>query len=155
MTSTKSTDEVLKQATRGRVRMPRERICALLDEFERSGLSAAAFARMVGVKYPTFMNWVQRRRKERTAEGEEASKPEIVSAESSEVGASTEPMPKGILLLEAVMDTPAERGRSAVKLGGLLIELPGDCRMRVDTPGQLQMAGELVAVIAQNTRLRC
>jgi len=147
MTSTISTNEVLKQDTRGRVRMPRERICALLDEFERSGLSAAAFARMVGVKYPTFMNWVQRRRKERAGR-EEAAEPKSVSAEPAEVGVPNASMVKGVRLLEAVV-------KSAVKMGGLLIELPGDCRMKVDTPGQLQMAGELVVMIARSVRLRC
>jgi len=137
--------------------MPGERICELLDEFEGSGLSAAAFARMVGVKYPTFINWVQRRRKERAVGGEEVSKPEIVTvtAESSEAGTSPTPLPKGVRLLEAVMDSPVEQGRSAAKMSGLLIELPGDCRLRVDTPGQLAMAGELVAMIAQTTRRRC
>jgi len=154
MTSTISTNEVLKQDTRGRVRMPRERICALLDEFERSGLSAAAFARMVGVKYPTFMNWVQRRRKERAGR-EEAAEPKSVSAEPAEVGVPNASMVKGVRLLEAVVDQAVEREKSAVKMGGLLIELPGDCRMKVDTPGQLQMAGELVVMIARSVRLRC
>jgi len=154
MTSTISTNEVLKQDTRGRVRMPRERISALLDEFEKSGLSAAGFARMVGVKYPTFLNWVQRRRKE-VAERVEAAEAEKVSAEAAGVGASSAPMVKGVRLLEAVMDHAVECGESAVKTGGLWIELPGDCRMRVDTPGQLPMAGELVAMMARNARRRC
>src|SRR5436190_11116504 len=48
---------------RGRVRVPVERREALLDEFERSGVSGAKFAAMVGVKYPTFALWVQKRRK--------------------------------------------------------------------------------------------
>ncbi|MFH1496673.1 MAG: hypothetical protein ABII82_02490 [Verrucomicrobiota bacterium] len=37
----------------------RERRVQLLDEYERSGLSHAAFARRKGrVKYPTFAHWV-------------------------------------------------------------------------------------------------
>lgn len=36
----------------------------MLDEYERSGLSQAAFARQAGVKYPTFAHWVQERRRE-------------------------------------------------------------------------------------------
>ncbi len=35
----------------------------LLAEYERSGLSQAAFARRVGVRYPTFAHWVQERRR--------------------------------------------------------------------------------------------
>ncbi|MEZ0257047.1 MAG: IS66 family insertion sequence element accessory protein TnpB, partial [Chthoniobacter sp.] len=63
MTSTTASHEVLKQDRRGRVRVSRERREALLDEFSRSGLSAAEFARMAGIKYPTFANWLQERRK--------------------------------------------------------------------------------------------
>ena len=35
---------------------------AMLDEFERSGLSGAAFALRVGVHYQTFAAWTQKRR---------------------------------------------------------------------------------------------
>jgi Transposase. len=48
---------------RGRVNWPRERREQLLDEYERSGLSQAAFARREGVRYPTFAHWVQERRR--------------------------------------------------------------------------------------------
>ena len=45
---------LLKQDVRGRVRTPRKRREALLDEFERSGLSGPKFAALVGVKYQTL-----------------------------------------------------------------------------------------------------
>ena len=54
---------ILKSDTRGRVRTPLERRVALLAEYDRSGLSAAKFAALVGVRYPTFATWVQQRRK--------------------------------------------------------------------------------------------
>lgn len=38
----------------GRVRTPPARKEALLDEFERSGLSGARFAALAGIKCPTF-----------------------------------------------------------------------------------------------------
>jgi transposase-like protein len=47
----------------GRVRTPRSRREELLAEYERSGLSQAAFARRAGVRYPTFAHWVQERRR--------------------------------------------------------------------------------------------
>jgi transposase-like protein len=50
---------------RGRVNWPRERREQLLDEYERSGMSQAAFARREGVRYPTFAHWVQERRRGR------------------------------------------------------------------------------------------
>jgi transposase len=58
-------DQILKSDRRGRVRVPVERREALLEEFERVGVSAAKFAEMVGLKYSTFANWAQKRRKER------------------------------------------------------------------------------------------
>jgi transposase len=47
----------------GRVRVPRARREMLLDEWERSGGSAAQFAGYVGIKYSTLASWIQKRRK--------------------------------------------------------------------------------------------
>jgi hypothetical protein len=58
------TTEILKVDEAGRVRTPREKQEVVLDELERSGMTGMQFARHVGVKYPTLMNWVQRRRRE-------------------------------------------------------------------------------------------
>ena len=56
MTSLIGEAEVLKTDTRGRVRVPAERREALLDEFEKSGMSGAKFARLAGIHYATFAN---------------------------------------------------------------------------------------------------
>ena len=48
---------------RGRVNWPRERREQLLEEYAKSGMSQAAFARRAGVRYPTFAHWVQERRR--------------------------------------------------------------------------------------------
>jgi hypothetical protein len=136
MTSTTVTDEVLKQDRRGRVRVPKERREALLEEFARSGLSAAVFAQMAGIKYPTFANWLQQRRK----------------AQRGSVGAPPEAVVRGgaIRLLEAVVEDHATR---AVGNGaGLLIELPGGGRLVVPSPAHLAMAAELLALLAQRSR---
>lgn len=63
--SGESSTSILKTDARGRVRLPREKQEALLDEFEKSGMSGRAFAAWVGVKYTTFANWRQKRRKAR------------------------------------------------------------------------------------------
>ena len=63
------TPQLLKADTRGRVRTPRERREALLDEFERSGLSGVKFSGVVGIKYATFASWVQRRKRQRAGWG--------------------------------------------------------------------------------------
>ena len=65
MTSTQSSDnEILKVDTLKRVRVPKARREAILDEFERSGLSGAAFAKLHGLKYGTFATWSLKRRKQ-------------------------------------------------------------------------------------------
>lgn len=68
MTTTISTTEeaaeaVLKTDNQGRVRVSRERRAALLEEFDRSGATVAAFSRMCGVNYQTFAGWVRKRRR--------------------------------------------------------------------------------------------
>ena len=117
---------------RGRVRVPEERREALLDEFEQSGLSGVKFAQLAGVKYPTFALWVQKRRKARNAQG---------------VGDAP-----AVAFAEAVVD----RG-SGVVLGGagLTIELPGGARLLVQSPVQLQMAAELLRMVASSDPRRC
>jgi hypothetical protein len=65
MTSTpEDSGEILKRDRRGRVWVPRARREMLLDEWERSGGSAAQFADYVGIRYSTFANWIQKRRKQ-------------------------------------------------------------------------------------------
>ena len=52
MTNTTLPDEVLKRD-------------ALVEEFEKSGVSAKKFAALFGVNYQTFASWVQAHRKAR------------------------------------------------------------------------------------------
>lgn len=56
-------DEGQRRDRRGRVSCPRERREQLLAEYQKSGMSQAAFARRAGVRYPTFAHWVQEARK--------------------------------------------------------------------------------------------
>ena len=60
-------DQVLKTDVLGRVRTPRARREALLEEFEKSGMSGAKFAQFIGIKYSTWASWVQARGRERKA----------------------------------------------------------------------------------------
>lgn len=123
---------VLKSDTRGRVRIPEERREALLDEFERSGLSGRKFAQLAGVNYATFMNWVQKRRDARGKQGCELRASEAVQ------------------LLEAVADL-----RVPAMEAGLCIELPGGARMTIDSPGQLAMAAGLLELLSAKGRSGC
>jgi hypothetical protein len=64
MTVMEPGSEILKVDEVGRVRTPPEKRQAMLAEFDRSGMTGAQFASFAGVRYPTFMNWLQKRRKE-------------------------------------------------------------------------------------------
>jgi hypothetical protein len=148
MTSTIVKAEILKQDGRGRVRVPVQRREALLDEFEKSGASGAKFARLAGIKYATFAGWVQKRRKQ----GRRAVKTTPASSGSlDDAVLSAGP----VRLFEALVEGGRAGGRDPVGARGLLIELPGGSRILVESPVQLQMAAELVALVAQNARARC
>ena len=93
---------------------------------------------MAGIKYATFANWVQKRRKGFGGEGERPV-------------ANAGP----VRLLEAVVEEDGMRKSGANGAGGLVVELPGGCRMRVESPVQLAMAAELVVLVAQREGRRC
>jgi hypothetical protein len=60
--------QILKRDRAGRVRTPRERREAILKEFDQSAMSGQKFAKWAGIKYTTFANWLQQRRKQRQAQ---------------------------------------------------------------------------------------
>jgi hypothetical protein len=135
MTFMSEAEQILKSDTRGRVRVPVERREALLDEFERSGLSGAKFAQLVGVKYPTFAAWAQKRRRTRTdAGGKEAA---VALGETR----------GSIRLFEAVA---AERADVA-----MIVELPGGGRLLVQSADQLRWAAELLRLLSQAEARPC
>jgi hypothetical protein len=122
-----------------------ERREELLDEFERSGVSAMRFAKMVGINYATFANWRQKRREARakiqagaTSEG---------TAATGSVG-SNQP----VRLFEAFMEP---RRSAAAGGGGLLIELLSGARIVVESPTQLRMAAELIGMLGPTPRRSC
>jgi transposase-like protein len=127
MTFTTGDQNILQADARGRVRVSAERREALLDEFERSGLSGAKFARLAGVKYPTFANWAQQRREARKEKGEMDP-------------SARHPVP----FVEALIDPSAGEKTSG---HGLSIELPGGVRMQVESPTQLRLAAELLRML--------
>ena len=133
MTHTTLTDEILKRDALGRVRTPRVRREALVEEFEKSGVSAKQFAALLGVNYQTFASWVQAWRKAR--------------GQHSAAGP--------VRLWEAVVDAGGAEPREPAGAPGLWIELPGGSRMLVASPVQLAMAAELVSRLAQRTGGRC
>jgi transposase-like protein len=126
MTDTTLVDGVLKTDRLGRVKTPVERREALLDEFERGGMSGQAFARHYGIKYQTLASWIQKRRRGR---GE------------SEPGAG------GLRLVEAVIESGKvvpEGAKIAVR-----VELPGGASMEVSNGWQAALAAQLLRALTQ------
>jgi hypothetical protein len=116
---------ILKQDARGRVRVPRGRQEALVDEFERSGLSGIKFAAHCGVKYPTFAAWVQRRRRER---GSDSVPP------ARKTGT--------VRWMEAVLPGPSA--------SPLSVHLPGGVRMEIATAAQAPLAAAVWRAFADH-----
>lgn len=105
--------------SKGRVRTSREQRRRILAEFERSGLSAAQFARRTGLKYSTFAFWVQRyRRMKRPARR------------------------SPLRLLEAVVD-------SAPTAAALQVQLPGGARLEIREASQVPLAAALVHALGK------
>ena len=123
-----STDQVLKQDAAGRVWTPRERRETLLDEFERSGLPATRFAAETGVKYQTFANWVQKRRKERSAGSAAHGRVPVVC--------------RGGGWVEATVENVEAEGRRV-----LVVHLPGGARVEVADAAQAVVAAHLLRAL--------
>lgn len=131
MTSTKKTEEpelLLKTDRLGRVRMPREKREQILDGFESSGMSGQAFAARIGVKYPTFASWVQKRRR---ARGQYAN-------------ADREPVKAPFTLIEAVVQTeenPSGPGAS------LEVETATGLKVRLNASVEIPVAVQLLKAL--------
>jgi hypothetical protein len=138
MTSTQSDQNLLKTDTRGRVRTPRAQRDTILAEFAASGLSAARFAQLAGIKYSTLYGWLHRQRKANPV-GERGR------------AAIAAPARPTVALFETVVESTAVRAAA----GGLALELPGGGRTRVESPLQLRLAAELLRLLEQTEHRPC
>lgn len=109
--------------TKGRVRTSREQRRLILDEFERSGVSAVEFARRAGLKYSTLAGWRHRHRR---------------SKRSGPV--------RPVRLLEAVW--PAASLPASETLPVLL---PGGARLELTCAAQLPLAVALLRELVKPT----
>jgi len=135
-------DQILKTDGRGRVRVLVERREALLDEYEKSGLSAKKFALLVGVKHQTFATWATKRRKQRA----------MISAGSSQVQRQPESVPK-LQWVEAVIERDAVS--TSQKRDALAIHLPSGARLEIGDSRQVALAAELLRALAGQRELPC
>jgi hypothetical protein len=122
---------ILKTDTRGRVRTPAQRREALLDEFEKSGLSGAKFSALSGIKYQTFANWVQQRRR----------KGQTGALSSAKGSAKNE----SVSWLEAVVQQAGDQVEA--DRGSLTLHLPGGVRAQLDSTRAVGLAAALVRAL--------
>ena len=135
MTSTTSPAEssgplILKTDSRGRVCMPAQKREALLDEFEKSGLSGAKFAALAGIKYSTFACWAQKRRHKENA---------------SPAASKRAPKAQPVAWLEAVVQEACEP--TGAKGASLLLHLPGGIRAELASTGAVSLAAALIRAL--------
>ena len=122
---------VLKTDTLGRVKMTAAQRERVLDEFERSGLSGAKFAKLAGIKYQTFATWARRRGRQREAgAGKVPSTP-------------AEPVKWLEAVIGEVPNSGSQTGRAVV------LQWPGGASVELHHLGQIPLVAALVRALAQ------
>ena len=119
-----SEPSLLKTDVLGRIQRTREQRERILDEYERSGVSGAKFAALCGVKYQTFANWLQCRKRQRSARPKRPP------------GRKTRP------ITEARVQ-PTE----SLPQTGLLLQFPGGAAVRISTQQHIDLAAALVRAL--------
>ena len=136
---------ILRREGLGRVKTPRDRREALLDEFEKSGLQGAEFAQMAGIKYQTFASWVQSRRHER-GEYRRRSKKRQEATPLCLVEAAAPPLEKA----------GHDHAKPAVEANLLQVQLPGGAFALVASEHQANLlAGLLRSLQTPEARRSC
>jgi len=119
--------ELLRQDTAGRVCTSSERRELLLAEYDRSGLSGARFAKMAGIKYQTFANWLHVRRRQTQGGSRKAKRR------------------KAVTWVEAVVPATA----------ALRVELRGGAWLEVSSAAQARTAAMLLRALAEGGAAAC
>jgi transposase-like protein len=106
-----------------RVRASKEQRRVILAEFERSGVSAARFAKRTGLKYSTFAGWLQRYGR---------AKPKG-------------PRSRPVRLLEAVLDQGVLPERTNGEV--VVVQVSGQARVELSALAQLPLVVALVRAL--------
>ena len=127
MTNMSSGDIILKRDRVGRVKVTRDRRRAILEEFDRSEMSGAEFARHYGIKYATFAGWILKRRKSLSA-------PECLAPVEE------------VHFVEAVIDQGSSVRAGA--MDGLRVDLPGGAHLELKDERQTGLVAHLLRTLA-------
>lgn len=112
-----ASQEILKVDSRGHIQIPPERRQALLEEFDRSGMSGAAFCRHYGLKYNTFAHWIRARRKKQERKEEKGE--------------------RRFLMIEAKPEAPSNDEC-------LRVDLPNGCHLSIHSMKEAELAAALI-----------
>lgn len=129
MSPMESRSEIVKTSKAGHILTSRQRRQELLAEFDKSGLCAAKFAELIGIKYPTFMYWLQQRR----------VKP---SASSPAVEASGKGSPS--LWIETVIQKAHSSALPGTVPQPLLVRLPSGAALEIGHSSHVQLGAALL-----------
>lgn len=124
--TTQVVGEIIKTDARGRMRVSTERRQRLLAEYDQSGLSAKKFAQLGGIKYQTFANWLQKRRRRGLSPGKPTD---------------------SVRWLEAVVEKAKTSGLPGS--AALRVALPGGARMEIGDAHQAELAALLLRWLAK------
>jgi hypothetical protein len=134
-----STVTVLKRDAVGRVQRTLAQREAILDEFERSGLSGKAFARVAGIKYQTFVSWRQDRRESRGLVRKRTPGGVLVPQAGGHQ--------RSLRLVEARMDVAVPPVALPVVVP-LEVRLPGGSQVDLKSAEQVTLLAELIKALA-------
>ena len=118
---------VIKTDVLGRMRTSAARRTILLEEFDKSGLSAKKFSELIGVKYQTLATWLQKRRRKQ------------VSVKATDT----------VKWLEAVVEQ-AQPAASAGAASAVVLQWEGGARMEISDVKQIPMAAALIRALAHS-----
>jgi transposase len=125
-------DQIVKVDRLGRIKTPREQREALLAEFDRSGMSGQQFAKWAGIKYGTFITWVQkRRRKAASSQADDELAPTGTKAE--------------VQWVEAVMEkATAKTSNANPNATVMIVQGPGGVRLELSEERHVLWAAKLL-----------
>jgi hypothetical protein len=119
-----------RTASRGQIRISRKKREAFLVQFDQSGLSGPKFAKQAGIKFTTFANWLQKRRRPRS---------KTILAQKSVPGTRNK-----VRWLEAVVDDPQNKEPPMLATATLVVHGPGGVRLELSDDKQVKLAVQLL-----------
>ena len=104
-------------------------------QFDQSGLSGPKFAKQAGIKFTTFANWLQKRRRPRS---------KTIPAQKSVPGTRSK-----VRWLEAVVDGSRKKDPPKLATATLIVHGPGGVRFELRGEKQVKLAAQLLRELRQ------